>query len=123
VPVDGRTVTSATTLVRGRLYILRASGTFYIGAALPIGDAEYAYNPTTYALQQHCGSVPSGVALGLGVDDPAPQSVKVPFWGPFNLAHVYTIGFIGRGAPIRLTYHDCYYPDNVGALTVRIYRG
>lgn len=121
VPVDGHSVTSEMTLQSGRLYLLRAAGTFYIGAYPSVGDAEYAYDPASGHIQLHCANDPSQTELGIGVNDSVPDSNKFPHWGPFNQSHVYVIGFVGKGAPITLNYHDCNYADNTGALSVAIY--
>jgi hypothetical protein len=121
MPTNGTTVVSVHTLQAGSVYRIQASGTFYIGAALPVGDAEYAQNPTTHQVELHCSNSPLGVALGIAIDDATVGRVKFPYWGRFTSTHVYTIAFVGLGAPISLNYHDCNYADNVGTLTVQIF--
>jgi hypothetical protein len=62
----------------------------------------------------------TGYELGIGIDDATFDGTKTPNWGAYNPAHVYTIGFVGKGAPISVHYHDCVHRDNVGSLQVEI---
>lgn len=116
VPVDGSSVVSATPLLSGVTYKIRASGRFTIGPA-PFGDAEYFFDTLNNLLGDTC----PGVDIGLGINDPVIDSNKLPLWGAFNPANEYTIDFIGLGAPIGLNYHDCVYTDNSGSLTVEVF--
>lgn len=121
VPCSGASVVSSTVLRAGVTYVLRASGTCRLGPN-NTGDAEYAFqtiNPANpvYIIDK-CS--PSGIDLGIGVNDPTVDGSKTPHWGAYSLSHVYTTGFTGNGAPITLNYHDCYFPDNQGELTVEI---
>jgi len=120
VPVDGSSVLSHTILELGVTYRLRASGTFVIGGP-GFADAEYAFNDSVATIINNCFGDPSGVDLGIGIDDAANSSKKSPFWGAFDHTHTYTTDFVGHGGPINLNYHDCYYADNSGSLTVEIF--
>jgi hypothetical protein len=122
VPVDGRPVTSNNSLALGKAYKLRASGTFPVGGPGDgLADAEYANfrNPPA-SLLNHC-SDGSGVDLGLGIDDSVNDGSKTPSWGSFEPTHVYVVEFVGKGAPIKINYHDCFSEDNSGSLKVEIF--
>ena len=121
VPVDGSIVTSSTTLEGGIAYKLSASGSFVIGGP-GFADAEYAFNSSFSTVVDHCFGLPSEVDFGIGVDDTIVDNVKSPFWGAFDPSHVYVVNLQGLGQPIMLNYHDCFYPDNSGSLTVEIFR-
>jgi hypothetical protein len=125
VPIDSSSVTSRTTLADGVAYRLRASGTFRIGGPGDgMGDAEYANfaNPTMPGADI-CGPPLPRSDLGIGIDAPdVGSTTKLPFWGKFAPDHVYTIDFVGRGAPIHVNYHDCSFDDNSGSLTLQIFR-
>jgi hypothetical protein len=122
VPTNGSSATSVMTLESGALYKIRASGTFHIGGGGDsTGDAEYAdFGEIPTSVIDNCGDSTSGVDLGLGINDAVNDSLKSPKWGPFSADHVYTVDFVGLGAPVTLNYHDCNYEDNVGFLTVEI---
>jgi hypothetical protein len=116
VPVDGTSVTSATTLQSGVTYKIRASGTFTIGGP-GFGDAEYAFDASNSSVT----SVGDSVDLGIGINDTINDNPKAPFWGNFTSTHEYTIDFLGAGSTIALNYHDSFYDDNEGSLTVEIF--
>lgn len=113
-------VVSRTTLVSGTTYKIRASGTFVIGGP-GFGDAEYAFDVLNQNEINNCFGLLTGTDIGIGIDDTVNDSSKLPFWGPFDPSHVYTIDFVGLGARIELNYHDCAYGDNSGSLTVEIF--
>ena len=54
--------------------------------------------------------------LGLHVDGIFPD------WGEFNNEHTYYLDFVGTGSQVALWIWDIYYPNNVGSLTVEIYK-
>jgi hypothetical protein len=120
VPGDGRIVLSRTSLERGVTYMLRASGMLPIGGA-GYGDAEYNFDIGAATGLDSC-QVGDPVDIGIGVNDAVNSGRKFPSWGPYNSAHVYTVQFVGLGAPVALNYHDCAYQDNSGSLTVEIIR-
>lgn len=121
VPVDGSTVFSKSVLEAGITYRLRASGSFFIGGP-GFADAEYAFNGSLLTVIDHCFGLPSEVDIGIGVDDALVDDVKSPFWGAFNPSHVYQADVLGLSERIALNYHDCFYPDNSGFLTVEVFR-
>lgn len=121
VPSDGSSVSSSTSLASGTTYWIRASGAMVIGTICshPDADAEY-YCFSQGAPTDICAGFGPTVDNGIGINDSTNDSAKFPFWGLYNPAHVYTIAFVGLGAPIALNYHDCVYGDNSGSLTVEI---
>jgi hypothetical protein len=118
VPASGAAVSSRTSLKSGVSYRLRASGTITVDCCAAQGDAEWVRFPNGQ-VSHTCGTTPD-VMFGIGVNDTGKDASRTPFWGAFNSARVYEIGFVGLGAPITLDYHDCFYHDNSGSLTVEI---
>lgn len=119
VPANGTTVVSQSVLANGITYYLKASGTVTVDCCAGQGDAEWFQFPGG-SVASSCGTTPD-VDAGIGVDDPVEDPSKSPNWGAFNAAHVYVVSFVGKGATIALDYHDCFYHDNAGSLTVEIY--
>jgi hypothetical protein len=117
VPSTGSAVLSSTSLASGTTYWIRASGAMSIGTVCsqPDADAEYYCfdqgGPTDICL---------GVDNGVGINDSTNDGDKFPSWGLYNPAHIYTVTFVGLGAPVALNYHDCVYGDNSGSITVEI---
>jgi hypothetical protein len=97
------------------------SGSFVISAP-GFADSEYAFNSSLSTVIDHCFGLPSEVDFGIGVDDAIIDNVKSPFGGAFDTSHVYVVDLQGLGRPIMLNYHDCFYLDNSGSLTVEIFR-
>lgn len=120
IPSDGTIKFSNTVLDLGVPYLLIARGTYTAvpPAGDPRGDAEY------YDLTNPAGANDGGgsVDLGLAIDDPTVDMTKTPKWGPYRPDSVYTLPFTGKGAKISAAIHDCCYGDNVGSLTLEIYR-
>jgi hypothetical protein len=117
VPPDGSAGASTTILKPGVAYWLRVSGTDP-GA----GDAEYdpaANDRCTIATDQ----VDVGVLVSAGISGESPALVfdKLPFWGVFDPAHVYTSQVTGRGRVLFVSYRDCVHGDNVGGLTLQLF--
>ena len=126
VPCSGAPALSTTSLQAGVTYVLRASGTCtiaYVRPLAPDADAEYAFQPSDPGnlgwVTDICPG-PSGYELGIGIDDATFDGTKTPKWGAYSPTHVYTIGFLGKGAPISVNYHDCVHRDNIGSLQVAI---
>jgi hypothetical protein len=121
VPADGTPVTSQTVLESDVTYQLRASGTVPIGF-LTQADAEWqVIGPPFNIVGSTCGTIPD-VDIGIGIDDTVNSPAKFPSWGPFNATRIYTVDFVGTGSAITLNFHDCFYFDNSGSLTVEIIR-
>jgi hypothetical protein len=88
-----------------------------------LADAEYAdFSNIPSSLQNNCGYSPSGVDLGIGINDQVNDNNKLPFWGDYDPSHVYTVDLVGQGMPITVNYHDCDYHDNSGSLRVDVFR-
>jgi len=131
VPVLGAAgVSSRRPLLAGTLYVVRVTGTLYVGVGAlgpGFGDAEYAY----YASGQFIDKCRDGTDLGVAIDDPnvMPGHVKKPHWGAYRQSHVYGARLRGSGERIVVDYHDCNYADNkpsvrtpgTGPLTVWLY--
>jgi hypothetical protein len=127
---DGTVSTSSFSLPVGAKYRLEVSGTYtYWPGQLPdagIADAKYSLRPEG---SHNPGPGPqwiSGDDLGAPwtnylelLVDGAPQA-----WGDFNLAHTYSMDYIGTGTPVSLNFNilDSAYGDNSGSLTVEIYQ-
>jgi hypothetical protein len=118
IPTDGSVANSTTTLMSGVEYKVRASGTAYIGVPTDgMADAEYG----NFTDPQNNGSAQYGsVDYGIAINDTTNGSSKTPSWGAYNSDHVYIADFTGQGAPIGLNFHDDFYSDNSGQLTVEI---
>ena len=120
VPADGSPVVSTHSLQPGVTYKVRALGTFVIGGAgFGYGDAEYAFDAQNGNVSD--SNLPPSVDLGIAINDTANDIPKFPSWGGFDPSHVYTIDFVGLGAPISLNYHDSVYSDNAFSATVEIF--
>lgn len=111
--IDGTSPTgtvSSIILELGRLYEITVSGTIFIAPGR-LADAEY---------YQLFGS--------LAWNDIRPPDIGVQIdgvdvdWGNFNPSHIYTISFVGAGAPITMSFLDITggYGDNSGRLGVTI---
>jgi len=102
-------VQSNVSLREGRIFTVRVSGTFLIGGASGLADAEYFNIPAT-PLDRSVQGVDIGVQIdGVDID-----------WGPFNPTHVYETTIIGEGAPINVSFNDTNHGDNSGSLSVEI---
>jgi len=122
VPTDGSSVASTHILQVGTTYKVRALGLWVVGGAgYGYADAEYAFDALNGAGNVSDTNIPPEVDLGIAINDTVNDIPKFPSWGSFNPSHVYTIDFVGLGAPISLNYHDSLYPDNGFAATVEIY--
>lgn len=115
VPVGGSSVVSSTTLDSSTTYKIRASGTMEIAPGLN-ADAEYAQFSSPID-----NTMTGNVDLGIGIDDSVNDSDKFPSWGPYDPAHEYVIDLVGSDAAISLDFHDSFYPDNSGSLTIEVF--
>lgn len=123
VPVDGSSVWATTSLVNGIIYKVRALGTFNGAGSGNLGDAEYGnFSNPPGSVEDNCYSDPNGTDLGIGINDTLNDNSKNPHWGAYSASHSYVVELAGQGATIGLNYHDCYYPDNSGSLTVEIWQ-
>jgi hypothetical protein len=106
-------VTSRKPLLAGKTYVLRVTGTLYVGVGAlgpGFGDAEYGF----YKSGQVIDKCRDGVDLGVGINDTSvsPGHAKRPRWGAYRANHLYTQRIPGTGARLDVDYHDCFYPDN-----------
>jgi len=124
VPVDGSTITSATTLQAGKSYLLRVTGTFIIASPpCPFADAEFARFEAnnTCVLPGTPQDFVGPYDIGVGINSATVNNNKGITWSTtFKPTHRYTASFVGLGAPISVNYHDTFYPDNSGSLTLEI---
>lgn len=117
MPSDGSAVVSGTVLQRGVTYTVRASGVVSVGNGT-IADAEWqVFSDGTVVTA--CQTTPP-IDMGLSVDDDVNDDFKLPDWGGYNDSHVYSTSVVGAGLPLTFRFHDCYYPDNSGTLTIEI---
>ncbi len=130
VPLTGSNVTSTTSLVSGKIYLLRASGTANISTPNPgncgLTDAEFArFEPdNTCSIPGTPQDSSGGYDFGIGINSSTASNTKGITWGAtFNTTHQYTAPFTGTGAAISLNFHDSPggYSDNSGTLTVEIF--
>ena len=90
----------------------------------PLADAEFARfeSDNTCALAGTPQDTVFAYDVGIGINSPISSNSKGGTWGAaYNPAHQYTVAFPGTGAAISLNYHDGFYPDNSGSLTVEIF--
>ncbi len=99
----------------GETYRLRASGTFVVSTAGALADAEYWDFPSML-------DGVSGVDLGIAIDDPVVDTNRTPKWGTYDPSHVYQVDFVGKGAVIDAGYHDGNFSNNMGTLTLDVFR-
>ena len=108
--------TTTVPLENGKKYFLRASGTFDAGDSIT-ADAMYstrtASTTWTDSVQNYESYGPT--LLDLQINGSSPD------WGSFNPNHVYWHTVIGTGSPLSLGIYDIYYPNNTGALNVKLY--
>jgi hypothetical protein len=137
IPSDGSPVQSKIILTNEISYKIRASGEIPVGGPAMVGqsygDTEYLFKHTeegthipaytnTPSITSECPGRTGPTDMGIGIDDQQYDYDKFPFWGPFENSHVYSIDFVGKGAPIILNYHDCLYGDNFGRLKIEIFK-
>ena len=117
VPVTGASVVSTNSLAAGESYKIRASGTMQTDdSPLILADAEYAS-----FLAPIDNTNTGNVDLGIAINDTVNDSDKPPSWGPYDASHIYTVDFVGLGAPVSFNFHDSFYPDNAGSLTIEVF--
>ena len=107
----------SSVLETGQKYFVRVSGTFSAGDSIT-ADAKYSVRaPNTVwtdSVQNYESYGPT--LLDLQIDGSSPD------WGAFNDDHVYWLTLIGAGAAKSFQIYDIYSPNNVGSLSVTIYR-
>lgn len=119
VPSDGTVKFSMSALEAGVHYTLVASGTFIAvpPASDPHADAEY-YNfdtPTDI-------DTSNMLDFGLSIDVTTVGNPKGGSWGAYRPDHIYTQSYTGKGTKLKAVIFDCCYSDNMGSLTLQIFR-
>jgi hypothetical protein len=116
--VDG--VSSLTTLLAGKQYALKASGTANAGDGIEF-DVDYSYRtPTSVAwtdavsTYEYLGDTLLDLKVNGGFVNWDDDAV-------YNADHTYWYELTGTGAPVTFLIDDAYYPNNTGNLTVDIY--
>lgn len=108
---------TSSSLIMGEKYMIHVSGTYEAGDSIT-ADAKYSVrtpNTTWTDMVQNYESYGAEL-LDLQVDGVSLE------WGGFNADHEYWVPFIGDGSTHTFTVNDLYYPGNLGALHVTIYR-
>ena len=118
IPGTGGIVTSTFVPAAGVTYRLRASGFVQIAAGPRSSDAEYYDFPVSMT----DNTANNLVDMGLAIDDTVADTTKTR-WGPYADNHVYVIYYLGTGAPLTAQFHDDYYPNNAGSMTLEILPG
>lgn len=110
LPGQGETVATDAPLEAGAPYRVEVVGAVGVsGPTGPQADAEYVgFDSPLDAI----GDIDVGVLL-----DGAPVD-----WGPYTNDHVYSTDLIGTGTPLSMAFADTFAADNVGSLTVLVYR-
>lgn len=126
VPADNADgVSSANTLVSGKDYLLKASGTAHAcvtgcGYSI-IFDPEYSTSNGGTTWED--GVAAPYVSYGPNLLDLMVNGVSVN-WDDdavYNADHTYWYDFAGTGAPVSFQVFDLFYPNNSGNLTVDIF--
>ena len=105
---------SNISLDSGEAYVLVVSGTWQ-NRAVEMVDAMYSsYDGGAWATAPHGTS--SDWLLDVIVDWAWVD------WGPYRDSHEYSLLYTSPGGLINVGVIDTYYEDNIGALTVRVYR-
>lgn len=118
VPTDGGSVITKAALELGRMYKVRAWGTFSIGGPGDgLGDAEYSdfWAPPASTFDT-CNGVDTGLAINA-----INATTKATRWGTECASHSYSLEMLGQGAPLTLNFHDCALADNRGTLNVDLF--
>ncbi|MEM5774664.1 MAG: hypothetical protein AAGU05_06640, partial [Anaerolineaceae bacterium] len=132
VPSNGVTVTSTAVLVSGVSYELEASGTykFVNWATATIPDLGYADARFSYRIPSSYNSTGSPAWIdGANLIPGYPNYLQIWVngnsftWGTgYSETHTYVSNFTGQGSTVSFKIVDNAYGDNVGSLTVKIYR-
>lgn len=122
--VDSKTNTPAAPVVSmalqdGQLYELKVSGTYTYKTVNGIGqwaDAECYIINNVVVKGDVEGSVPW--VLDLSINDPTTNTD----WGSCQVTHEYTKQWMGNGTALSFSIYDSNSGDNVGILTVEIWK-
>jgi len=114
---DGSSVQSTNNLENGVTYLLEASGTANAGGNIYF-DAEYSTRSGWTTWQD---GVLGYESLGEDLLDLKVNNEFVD-WGAYNEGHTYWWSMVGDGTSVELQIYDTYPSNNVGNLTVDIYK-
>lgn len=136
VDATAKIVSYSEILISGQLYELKASGVYKYGnfGAFPLGYADAKYSNRPASVPPYLTGWVDGADLwadplkcyGLQVtifDGNTDKPLLPVGWiEPYNDSHIYTATFTGTGAPLGLFIWDDQYGDNVGGITVEIWK-
>lgn len=114
LPTGASFVSQSLTL--GQAYEIKASGTFTYNPALNWADAEYYLKNGDIVKGDIEGSTPN--VLDLSINGPLVNTD----WGSYQSTHVYTKEWTGSGEPLSFAIYDSNYLDNVGSITVEVWK-
>ncbi len=107
----------SVTLEKDQLYEIIVSGTYTYDPQKDWADAEYfLQNGVIKKGDSEYPSTPNVLDLSIG------SCSTNTDWGMFQNTHVYTTQWTGTGAPLSFCIFDLDYSDNVGSLTVEIWK-
>jgi hypothetical protein len=112
-----QTPVSSEPFLNGQLYEIKVSGTYIFDTLNNWADAEYfSNNGLVYKGDTEYPLTPNILDLSIGGCSTNTD------WLVYQPTHVYTMQLTGNGAPLSLCIFDTYYGDNVGSLTVEIWK-
>lgn len=108
---------SSDPLQNGQLYEIKVSGTYIFDTLNNWADAEYFLrNGNVLKGDTEYPATPN--ILDLSINSCSTNTD----WGVYQPTHVYTMQLTGNGGPLSFCIFDTYYGDNVGSLTVEIWK-
>lgn len=111
----GTPVTSTFVPTLGVTYHLRASG-FVTVASGVLSDADYWGFPGG----MNDLTSDNTVDMGLAIDDATINTTSTA-WGAYTATHNYEINYVGTGAPLTAQYHDNFFGNNSGSMSLEIW--
>lgn len=112
--LDGVGVESTTVLEDGKVYAIKARGTFTYNSNEDWADAEYYQKNGEVVKGDIEGSEP--YVLDVSIDG---YDINYD-WGEFNPDHEYMMYMMGQGSTIEFSIYDSFYGDNCGCIEVEI---
>ncbi len=110
-----KTPVSSMALDSGQLYEIEASGTYTYYAKTDWADAEWFWSGGQ-TLKDLAGYPPN--VLDLTINGCSNNTD----WGGYQSSHKYTLQWTGASEPLTFVICDTHYEDNVGSLTVDIWK-
>jgi hypothetical protein len=112
-----RTTVPSMVLKSGQLYEFKALGTYEYDPYSDWADAEWSFFDGQITKGENLPNFPPNI-LDLSINGCANNTD----WGNDPSTHEYTMQWTGSDQQVSFTICDVYYPDNVGFLTVEIWR-